>query len=124
MTVIARRFVARDPYWEFRLFVANGALTAASVYHTRVYSAAIAAKQREIAAYLTRRVFPTLAPLIPRTAYTLDVFLSPDLGSFTLVELNPPPPVADTALFSLQAPADVHKLTHGPFELRVVTQQQ
>lgn len=122
VTVVARKFVAQDPYWEFRLFVSQGRLTAASSYHSRAFCEVVWRKQAEIATYICNTVFPTIAPLVPRAAYTADVFVAPTLTTFLLIELNPPPPIADTALFSIRSPSDALRLMQGPFELRVVQQ--
>ena len=53
--------------------------------------------------------------------YTLDVYIDILSKKVYLIELNHPPPIAGTGLFSWDMPEDQDKILKGPLEFRILT---
>lgn len=121
--IVIRQFSpALKPEFEFRLFVWDGVLTACSAYHKHLYIPHLHLNKTKLASviknYWELHINPKLGTRYHR--YTLDLVVVPTGADYdiTVIELNHPPPVADTCLFDFSL--DKIVLTNGPFQLRVV----
>eukprot|EP01113_Clastostelium_recurvatum_P030862 TRINITY_DN3797_c0_g1_i2.p1 TRINITY_DN3797_c0_g1~~TRINITY_DN3797_c0_g1_i2.p1 ORF type:complete len:260 (+),score=67.71 TRINITY_DN3797_c0_g1_i2:269-1048(+) len=122
MSLVLREWNASiKPEWEFRVFVIQGRLTAATQYSNIVYVPEIAQQKDEIKECIMS-FWEKVQGNIRTPHYTIDLALSPDLKEVVIVEINGPPPSAGTSLYDWNKDEDRRQIMAGEtFELRVMT---
>ncbi|MDP2436764.1 MAG: hypothetical protein Q8P67_13525 [archaeon] len=114
--LVVRPWVAMLPEWEFRCFVSGHRLTTCTQYYPDCFVSQISSQRDAIKARITTFWEQRVRHLIPEHVpdYTMDLVLSPDLEQVLIVELNNPPPVAGTSLFSWDCAADRTLISSSP----------
>lgn len=125
MSVVVRQWVDLPSEWEFRCFVVDGSLTAISQYFAKTYVPAMA-KHKDAVLQALRAFFDETKGLLgDLQTYIVDYAVEWSDGAVQkiwIVEINNPPPVAGTSMFSKKDPADLDILWgRAPFEFRIVT---
>mmetsp|Transcript_30825 Transcript_30825/g.43148 ORF Transcript_30825/g.43148 Transcript_30825/m.43148 type:complete len:410 (-) Transcript_30825:99-1328(-) len=124
LQLVFRKWEDIDPEREFRCFVYNGKLTAATQYYKETYVPEFKTKRKEIENCIRGawdRVKMALAK-VPIPHYAIDVIVpkSFDPKDAWVVELNYFAPHSGQALFSWHNKADRLSLHQLPFELRIL----
>ncbi|KAH3760192.1 hypothetical protein Pelo_7977 [Pelomyxa schiedti] len=112
------------PEMEFRVFVYNGAVTAITQYHEKLFVPEIFAHKEKMTSLILAK-HKEIAPLVvaPGHTYTCDFAIlgsSEETYSAFLIEINDPPPIAGTALFNWDLDADRNLIMNGPLQVRVI----
>eukprot|EP00026_Physarum_polycephalum_P009263 Phypoly_transcript_09379.p1 GENE.Phypoly_transcript_09379~~Phypoly_transcript_09379.p1 ORF type:complete len:451 (+),score=72.02 Phypoly_transcript_09379:18-1370(+) len=120
MSIILREWDAKiHPEWEFRVFIFNNRLTAATQYTDILYVPEMAEKKAEIKEFI-QNYWEKVKSSIKCDTYTMDLAIDPSLQSAIIVELNGPPPSAGCSLFNWKDPKDRAQIESGEeFELRI-----
>jgi len=125
LNIVLREWNARSKIeWEFRAFVFGGMLTCCTQYFDLCYVKRLY-DMKEVLAVKILEFFKLIKHNIPfgdTENFTIDFAYDPSNDSFCIVEINNPPPVADTGLYDWKDVKDKYIIQHGPFELRVLSQ--
>jgi hypothetical protein len=100
------------PPYEFRCFVSNNQMTAITQYYSLCYLPEIVL-QKALVLDMILTKWALVHPLLKVHTYTIDFAFSIDLDHIMVVEINPFPPIAGTALFNYHNESDRHIIQHG-----------
>jgi len=99
LQVFVRKFVDFDPLLEFRAFVSNSHLLGVTAYHKLLYVPFISDNKKQIGELIFNFWNTELKQKINCEDYAIDFVISKELDKVYVIELNYPPPIADTILF-------------------------
>uniref|UniRef100_A0A7S4P835 Cell division cycle protein 123 n=1 Tax=Paramoeba aestuarina TaxID=180227 RepID=A0A7S4P835_9EUKA len=117
--IILRPWVKLRPGFEFRIYVSNGMITAASQYESVYYEEVWKERERlreKIGEFVKGEVIPKLCPRLP--SVVIDVVMATN-GQVYVCELNPFAASSSACLFSWSD--DKHQLLAGDEEWRFVS---
>jgi len=119
MEVIIREWSDIDPATEVRVFVVDRKIVALSQYQEMYFIPQFNdpnfRKEYESNIF---SLFSSLSASLPFDDCTLDFAVDRRTKNLSIIEINPPPPLAGTPFFSWNSPEDRQILREGPYQFR------
>ncbi|KAH3758877.1 hypothetical protein Pelo_9316 [Pelomyxa schiedti] len=114
------------PEWEFRAFVFHNRLTSCTQYTDTVFIARISSIKEQIRTdiftFWSSKVKPRLEGIFPGNTYTIDFAYIPESRQILIIEINDPPPIANSSLYNWEDPHDRAIIESGTeFDFRVLS---